>query len=251
MVSLYGTPLPVRGDYSSRGRCWSSNACVPLLRHAAALPRPCDSSRRVRARARARVRVTPTTCGRHARDGSGAASGCRGSCGGAATSRHSICDRSLPPPETARSSELRKVRVGLGSGLDGKEGYGGEVRAVARGEAVRCVLDHAPGWGGDACGARRVEELEASEVVRSKHELAWLGLGLGARVRARLTIVGAVRCVDVAAIGAVRPHTEYWEAEHACPGRPRSIGDEAPRLRHPLARGHLPTERLPRRTVGE
>ena len=52
------------------------------------------------------------------------------------------------------------------------------------------VLDH----------ARRVEELDASVVVGSEHEAA---------------VAGAVRRVDVATVGAVRPHPEYREAEHA------------------------------------
>ena len=50
------------------------------------------------------------------------------------------------------------------------------------------------------CGARRVEELEPSEVIRGQH---------------KLSIVGAVGGVDVATIGAIRPHTEHREAEDA------------------------------------
>ena len=54
-----------------------------------------------------------------------------------------------------------------------------------------------------------MEELEATEVVRGEHEL---------------TVVGAVGGVDVAAIGAVRPHTEHWEAEDAWLGLGLGLG---------------------------
>ena len=69
------------------------------------------------------------------------------------------------------------LRLGLGLGF-------------GLGLGLERVVNHA--W--------RVEELDASEVVRSEHEA---------------TVVGAVRRVDVAAVGAVRPHAEYREAEDA------------------------------------